>query len=461
MKRLTQQEMRATRYRVAKYIHNNVKENHYPGFLEIKKRFKIGLHTYFKNIAQAYKLAGLKYKRSNFWTDRRLKKEKIVRKDIINLIRLEGEKGKQLARREIESRFKIGIINYFKSLREAYRYAGVKFEPHFGPRTKEERKQTKQAVLSYVKEKVKNERYFPDIHEIRREFNIGTETYFPGGIKEIIKKAGLGKEKFSAFWRLEKERRLLKIAQYILGQRGYKIISKQNKIGPDMVVKKNGNFIPIELKAFRKNSYLPARLIPRNPISQISTYIRELKGPFGIIITTAEDLQPRYKNKVPKNVKIWFHKDIIKTIPPKSDLGEDLEFIASTFPNFNSETVIRKMRQEVIQYIKMYAKQNKYPITREIQKKFKINLHSYFKDIFEAYKLAGVKYPGHKKRMSGRKATKAEKEKIRAEMVSFVKNRSKENLPCGYNVIQRELRVAIPSYFSSMQEIYKKAEVLT
>ena len=109
----------------------------------------------------------------------------------------------------------------------------------------------------------------------------------------------------------------------------------------------------------------------------------------------------------------------------------------------------------------MYAKQNKYPITREIQKKFKINLHSYFKDIFEAYKLAGVKYPGHKKRMSGRKATKAEKEKIRAEMVSFVKNRSKENLPCGYNVIQRELRVAIPSYFSSMQEIYKKAEVLT
>ena len=75
MKRLTQQEMRATRYRVAKYIHNNVKENHYPGFLEIKKRFKIGLHTYFKNIAQAYKLAGLKYKRSNFWTDRRLKKE--------------------------------------------------------------------------------------------------------------------------------------------------------------------------------------------------------------------------------------------------------------------------------------------------------------------------------------------------------------------------------------------------
>jgi len=461
MKKLTRQEIKTTRYKVAKYIRNTVKRGHYPGFLEIKRRFRIGLHTYFKDIAQAYKYAGLRYTRSNFWKEGRIEKERIVKKAIIDLMRIENTKGIQLTRREIESRLRIALFRYFKSLREAYKCAGVKFEPHFGPRTKEERKQTKQAVLSYVKEKVKNERYFPDIHELRREFNIGTETYFPGGIKEIIKKAGLEEEKFSAFWRLEKERRLLKIAQYILGQRGYKIISKQNKTGPDIVVKKNGNLIPIELKAFRKNSYLPTRLVPKNPINQIKAYVRKLKSPFGIIITTAEDLHPRYKNKVPKNVKIWFHKDIIKIIPPKSDLGEDLKFIASTFPNFNSETIIRKMRQEVIQYIKMCVKQNKYPVTREIQKKFKINLHSYFKDIFEAYKLAGVKYPEHKKRMSGRKATKAEKEKIRAEMISFVKNRSKENLPCGYNVIQRELRVAIPSYFSSMQEIYKKAEVLT
>ena len=459
MRKLTPQEIKTTRHEVAKYIRDNIKKGRYPGFLEIKKEFRIGLHTYFKDIAHAYKVAGLKYKRSNFWREKRIKKESIVKKAVIDLIRTENTKGIKLTRRRIESRVGIALFHYFKSLREAYKYAGVKFEPHFGPRTKEERKQTKRAILSYIKKKVKSERYFPDIHEIRREFHVGTDTYFPEGIREIIKKAGLKEERFSAFWGLEKERRLLKIAQHILEQQGYEIISKQNKTGPDIIIKKNGIIIPVELKAFRKNSYLPTRLVSRNPINQIKTYIRKLKSPFGIIITTAEGLHPRYKNKVPKNVKIWLHKDVIKIIPAESSFRKDLEFIAATFPNFNSETKIRKIRQEVIQYIKRCAKQNKHPITREIQKEFKINLASYFKDIFEAYKLAGVKYPEHKKRMSGRKSSKEEKKKIKIRIISFVKKRYNEGLPYGYNTIQKELKVAIPSYFSSMQEIYKRSRI--
>ena len=446
MKKLSQREIEMVKCKVAKYIRNNVQEGHYPGFLEIKKRFKIGLHNYFKDIAQAYKSAGLKYRRTNFWTERRIKKEKIIKKTIMDLIRAGNI-------------IRIGLFNYFKNLREAYKYAGIKFKPHFGTRTKEEKKQTKQAILSYIKKKVQSERYLPDIHELRREFRIGTETYFPKGIKEIIKKAGLEREKFSAFWGLEKERRLLKIAQYILEHQGYRIISKQNRIGPDIVVKKNRSLVPVELKAFRRNSYLPTHLVSRNPINQIKSYVKELEAPFGIIITTAEGIHPRYKDKIPRNIKFWFYKDIIKTLPVKSSYWEDLEFIRATFPNFNSETKIQKIRQEVIQYIKMCAKQNKYPIAREIQKEFKINLLSYFKDIFEVYKLAGVRYPEHKKRMSGRKPTEAEKEKIKAKIINFVKNCSKENLSCGYNIIQKELKVAIPSYFSSMQEIYKKAKI--
>lgn len=452
--------MQTTRRRIIRYIQNNVKKSHCPGFLEIKKRFKIGLHTYFKNIAQAYKLAGLKYKRSNFWMERRLKKEKIIRKDIINLIRSENKKGKQLTRREIESRFKIGIVNYFNNLREAYRYAGVEFRPRFAAKTKEEKEKTRHVVLSYIKNKIKTERYFPDIQELKRKFHIGIEYYFPRGIKEIIKKAGLKKEKFNAFWRLEKERKLVKIAQYILEKIGYKIISKQNKFGPDIVVKKNRDIIPVELKAFRKNSYLFTYLSPRNPIIQINRYIRELKSPFGIIITTAEDVHPRYKDKIPSNIKIWFYKDIVKIVSMKSSLWRDLKFITATFPNFNSETKTRKMRQKVIKYIKACIRKNKHPITREIQKEFKINLHSYFKDIFEAYKLANAEYPAHKQRMSGRKPSKREKEKIKDMIISFVRRRFKKGLSFGYKAIQKELKIAIPSYFSSMQKIYQKAKIL-
>lgn len=459
MKKLTQQEIKTVRYGVAKYIRNNVMKGHYPGFLEIKKRFKISLHSYFKNIAQAYKSAGLVYRRNNFWRERRTRKEEAVRKVIIDLIQSEDKKRKQPTKREIESRFEICLSHYFKNLREAYKCAGVKFEPHFGPRIKKEKERIKKAILSYIRKKVKSEKYLPDIHELRRKFRIGTETYFPGGIKEIIKKAGLEERKFSAFWGLEKERRLVKIAQYLLEQSGYRIISKQNKTGPDIVVKKNGSLVPVELKAFRKNSYLPARVVSRNPISQIRTYIKKLKSPFGIIITTAEDIHPRYKNKIPRTIKVWFYKDIIPKIPAKNSLLKDLEFIRTTFPNFNSEGKIKRLRHEIIGYVKDCAKYDKYPTVREIQRKFKVNLLSYFKHIFQVYELAGVKYPEHKKRMSGRKPTGAEKEKIRARIVNFVRSRSQKKLFCGYNIIQRELRIAIPSYFSSMQEIYKKAKI--
>lgn len=459
MKKLTQQEVETTKHKVAKYIRNNVKRNHCPGFLELKEKFRMGLHNYFKDILEAYRCAGVKYSRRNFFKEKQEKKVKDIRKAILDVIKKESRDRRQLTKEELEAKFKIGLMNYFKTLREAYKQAGVEFKPHFGSKTKAEKQKITQAILLYVKNKVENERYFPDIHELRRKFRIGTETYFPRGIREIIKKAGLEGEKFSAFWGLEKERRLLKIAQYILEQGGYKIISKENKTGPDIVVKKNRNLIPVELKAFRKNSCLPTRLVSKNPISQIRAYTRKLKSPFGIVITTAEGIHPRYKNKIPESVKILFYKDIVKTLVPKSSFWKDLEFIRTTFPNFNSETKKERIRQRVIEHIKKCARQNRYPITREIQKEFKINLLSYFKNIFEVYRLASVKYPEHKKRMSGRKPTEAEKEKIRAKIINFVKNRSKENLPYSYKVIQRELKVAIPSYFSSMQEIYKKAKV--
>lgn len=460
MKKLTQKEIDATRTKIAKYIWRNVERGHYPGFLEIQAKLRVRLHTYFETIAKSYELAGLEYKRSNFWKERREKRRKVIRKVVINLIRKEDIKGRQLTKRQIESKFRIFLGHYFGSLREAHKRAGVEFKPHFGPRTKEEKQKTKQAMIRYVKEKVLKERYFPDIHELKRAFRVGIETYFPGGIREIIKESGFKERNFSAFWVLEKERRLQIITQYLLECRGYRIISKQNRIGPDIVVKKNGNSIPIELKAFRKNSYIPSRLVSRSPIDQLSSYIKQLNAPFGMLVTTAEALHPKYKKVIPKNIKIWFYKDIIKALPTRNSFLKDLEFIRATFPSFNANEKVKKVRQEIVDYIKECGGQNRYPIAREIQREFKINVFSYFKDIFEAYKLAGIKYPAHKRRMGGRRLTREEKEKIRIKIASFVTRRSKKGLACGYNIIQKELRVAIPSYFSSMEEVYKKAGIL-
>lgn len=462
MKKLTEKEIRETRNRVIKYIQSNVKLGHHPGYLEIKRIFKIGPHNYFKDMRDLYECSGIKYDEYFLYKERLHKKRLIVRKNIINFVKNQVAEGRYPTKDEIEEMFGIGILSYFANLRDLYKTAGIEFKPHFGAKNDVEKNKVKKRIIKYVRNKIVNEGYLPNIHEINKVFNVGANTYFPQGIKQIIRESGFDKKLFRAFTCLEKERKLIDIATCMLEDLGYEIISKRNKVGPDIIAKINGNLIPVEIKAFNKSSVFPFSYgrdkgSIRDPARQIINYVKELKSPSGVLITTAHRIDPSFRESIPSNIDIYVYRDIETFVNNygKRKFRSYLKFVANPSIDSNRDKKIQDVRKRVVEYIRKEAKKGHYPIVKEIQRRSKINILVYFKNTFEAYEKAGVSYPMNKRK----RLTESEKEVKRKEIVNFVKRRMKQGKPVTFGIIQKEMKISVYSYFTSTSDIYEKAGV--
>ena len=64
-------------------------------------------------------------------------------------------------------------------------------------------------------------------------------------------------------------------------------------------------------------------------------------------------------------------------------------------PKERPRKINKKVREELIQYIKEETKKKHFPSRREIESKFKIKLDSYFKGINQLYEKAETKYKLH------------------------------------------------------------------
>jgi len=62
-------------------------------------------------------------------------------------------------------------------------------------------------------------------------------------------------------------------------------------------------------------------------------------------------------------------------------------------PNITAESR-RKLRKNLLRYIKSEAKKGLYPTHTELEKKFHTNIRTHFSGIEEAYRLANVPYKG-------------------------------------------------------------------
>jgi hypothetical protein len=464
MRKLTEKEIQKTRNRIVKYVRSNVKRGHHPGYLEIKAKFNIGIENYFKDMPDLYECSDIRYDRRSYYKERQDEKSAIIREKILKFVKNQVVKGKYPTRNEIEDTFNIGILYYFGNLRNLYKKAGIEFKPHFGPKNDIEKIKMKRQIIKYIRNKIINEEYLPNVLEIKKVFKVGPETYFPQGIKQIIKEAGFDKKLFRAFTCLEKERKLIEIATCILEDFGYHIISNKNKIGPDIIAEINGNLIPVEIKAFNKSSVFPFfygidKNTTRDPARQIINYVKEMKASSGIIITTAHRIDPSFRARIPSNIVILVYDDIERFVNnyKKRNFRNYLNFVANPSIEANRDEKIQKVRGRVTGYIKKEAKKGHYPTVKEIQRRFGINILVYFKNIFEAYEEASVSYPAHKGRMGGRRLTESEKAEMRKKIVNFVKMCVKQGKPVNFDIIQKEMKVAICSYFDSTYDIYEKA----
>jgi hypothetical protein len=233
-------------------------------------------------------------------------KEKI-RKKIINFVKKEYKKSRLVpSAREIDKKLNISFRNYF-------------------PNGKLRKK-----IIRYIQSEVCKEHY-PTRLEIEEKFHTNIQC----SIRKLYELTGVEyKRDPNPFLRYEKEKRSAETTQKLLTKSGYKI--KSMSIGPSrpngadiFIEDKKRQLIPVEIKAYQKFGRIGhAENSPyiKNKILQLKRYIKNLKAPYGYLITSTDK---KTIKTVPPNIRILFGKDIRKLLLQfKMDEGlKDLDWI--------------------------------------------------------------------------------------------------------------------------------------
>lgn len=166
---------------------------------------------------------------------------KKIRKKILDYTAKKLENGKYVSRREIFKKFKVNPDSYFNGgMKEIYKALNIDVEmlPNYRMGRKFNKENLKNSIITFVKEEIKKG-HFPTYKEIQKKFRCSVKLYFPGGIREIAKIAGIKYErKFATKTSEEKEFIKRKIIKYIKGQLekgyypGYRDFRKELQVDP-------------------------------------------------------------------------------------------------------------------------------------------------------------------------------------------------------------------------------------
>lgn len=144
-------------------------------------------------------------------------KVKAMRNMVTLFVKKELEKGKYVNKLEIQAKFKIDLRNYFKSTKQIYQIIGV--DPytltHARMGGQIDKNILKKKIIEYVGRE-HNEGKQPTYKEIQGTFQCLPKPFFPGGIREIYKSAGISyASKFANKSPEEKREMKRKIVNYM------------------------------------------------------------------------------------------------------------------------------------------------------------------------------------------------------------------------------------------------------
>ena len=244
-------------------------------------------------------------------------------------------------------------------------------------------------IINYLKKEASNGHY-PGRHEIQEKLGIWFYSYFDD-IKRlyVLANIDISKLKFNPFIGSEKEKRLTKIASALLSRMDFTIIETYRRDGADILVRDNdNNLIPVELKAYHRNNNLPISNIfskkYENEIKQLEDYIRACKSPYGILITTTD----RIRAKIPHNIRIISGTKLISLLE-EHKLSKNIpiiEWIRNTYSSFDRKVHENKIKKGIAKYVRNSVSRGRYPSMRDIERKFRINIRTYFENVPEIYK---------------------------------------------------------------------------
>ena len=307
-------------------------------------------------------------------------------------------------------------------------------------------------IVSYIRREAKKGHY-PGRHEIQEKLGIWLYSYF-NDVREPYNLADIdiSKSKSNPFIATEKEKKLTKVSLELLEKEGFNIIEIYRRKGSDILVKDcDGNLIPVELKAYHRNNNLPMSKIfakkYKNEIEQLEDYIRICKAPYGILITTTN----RIRIKIPFNVKLINGISLIRLLK-KNKLNKcisTIKWIQNTYSSFDRKIHENKIKKSIIEYVRFSVNKGCYPSMRNIEKKFKVNITTYFKNMSEIYKIAKVE-------LSSRFLSK---EEVKNRIVKFIRLKVKLGRYPSLEEIEKKFKIHLKTYFKNSKEMYTYSNV--
>lgn len=260
----------------------------------------------------------------------------------------------------------------------------------------------REELIQYVSTEVKKG-HFPSRREIERTFKIRLDTYIKN-IEELYKKTGY-KYKLCANQNLKstKAKLLLELVIKHLNSFGLELISSRGiqERGIDILAKKGNKKVGIELKAYNKNEKLKLR-----DIKQTERFIQNERLDEAIIVTTSDkkDKDLSYS----KNISILNYTKLNEIL----NLSENKDILFIRNYSINQEDTSKKIKRQIIlDYVsKKYMQERIKPNYKIILKELHLDIYTYFKDLFEIYKI--LKIPPPLKNMNGKHAKNPDKECI-------------------------------------------------
>ncbi|MFH1234789.1 MAG: hypothetical protein V1493_04215 [Candidatus Diapherotrites archaeon] len=382
---------------------------------------------------------------------------------IVNFVITQIAKGYFPSRADIERSLSIDLRTYFGNLWSVYECAGLSYEKV--KKMKSEQKgrfitnskrrfsvdEGRKQIATFLVKAVEKGR-FPGYNEIQEQFGISLQTYF-NSTSDAYRFAQIDCQKrpINPFISLEKEKKLVEISKKLLCSLDFEILRCNHNKGADLVVMdKEGNIIPVELKAYHRNVNIPIGFFGHyeTELKQLQQYIEQHQAPYGILITTTD----RINAKIPENIVLLNGRVLRKKLIEEELTGllPSLDWIRNTYCTSSKQVEILKKRNKIANYIISQVALDHYPSMRETESILKLNVRTYFpENMLGAYRFSEVKLPC--RYLSKQKAT----EEIAGHVRREVKNGKYPSL----ERIEQQFHISLRTYFDSPRQMFELAGV--
>lgn len=309
-------------------------------------------------------------------------------------------------------------------------------------------------LINYVKNQIKKNK-FPSRRELESKFRVRMGGLFDG-VEDLYSQAGSPYiQKNSQEIKSKKAELLSEIAKNVLPQLNLKLLKARgpHERGIDILAEDKGkNLVGVELKAYNKYE-----MVKRRNIEQLKRLIIKEKLNRCLLITTTSKIQSNMI--IPATIEIIDYnklKELCSSIE-----SESLEFIR-TYSAHRETYERREKRSRIIKYVREKAKRGEDISHRDILRDTRLSVFTYFKDIYEVYKIAGIRIPINKLKVF-RSSTKRyqkrhrkEREKFIKKLLTFISNEVKKGkYPSGIN-IGNKFGISHIWNYVKVSDLYKK-----